>query len=226
MQRDLAQVDLSDVALFPLPEVLLLPHGMLPLHLFEQRYRDMMEDVLEREEKPIMAMASLAPGWKQNYMGRPDIHKVVCVGVVSRYERLDDGRFNLVLGGAIRANIVREIAGKSYRRAVLEPIVDINASEDCLLRSRLRLRSLCIHSALRRQTAASRELLRIIDNHSIEVPMLLDILLHALSEDSALKQLILAEADLARRLSIGIDALEAAYPPVHPAHRSSVSSLN
>jgi len=212
-------VDLSEVAIFPLPDVVLLPHGMLPLHIFEHRYRDMMEDVLARDDRPLIAMAQFEKGWKDHYMGTPKIHPQVCVGVVGKHERLPDGRFNLVLGGFARATVVREIQGKSYRRAMLERIVDRPASMPLLEAARQRLRVICVSSSLQHHADASRELLKMVESNHVEVPVLMDVMVHALCENPEIKQRVLGEADVARRIAIGLDALEAEYPSLAPKSR-------
>jgi len=93
--------------LFPLPNVVLFPHGLLPLHIFEARYRQMTADALEGER--LIAMSLLRPGWEQtpNHL-LPPIHPMVGLGQIIAHERLDDGRYMLVLRGLARAKLIRE----------------------------------------------------------------------------------------------------------------------
>src|SRR5271170_4410028 len=97
--------DLSAVPLFPLPNVVLFPRAVLPLHIFEERYKAMTADALSGDH--LIAMAVLGPGWEREY--RPEIEPVVCLGRIISYEKLPDGRYNFFLQGQIRAKIVREI---------------------------------------------------------------------------------------------------------------------
>src|SRR4051795_3353856 len=127
--------DLSAVPLFPLPNVVLFPRAVLPLHVFEERYKAMTADALAGRRK--VAMALLRPGWEKNYYGRPEIDPVVCVGTIVSHERLPDGKYNFLLQGHSRARIVREHNphGKPYRRADLElllesPIMEIDLSNE------------------------------------------------------------------------------------------------
>src|SRR5437762_11771699 len=90
-------VDLSAVALFPLPGVVLFPRAVLPLHIFEDRYRAMMADALAGGR--LIAVALLKPGWEKTYYGRPEIEPVVCVGQILSHEKLADGKYNLLLQG-------------------------------------------------------------------------------------------------------------------------------
>jgi hypothetical protein len=95
---------LQRLAVFPLGNVVLLPHAILPLNIFEPRYRQMVEHALERRA-PI-AIARINPAAAS---GRtPALHPIVGVGTVLRSDRLDDGRFQLLLRGAGRARIVQE----------------------------------------------------------------------------------------------------------------------
>jgi uncharacterized protein len=91
----------------------LLPHALLPLHVFEPRYRKMTRDC--EDGLRVMALANIpdedAAGAKP-----PRVLPVIGVGVLARVDRLPDGRFNIVLRGAGRARIVEELrSGEPYR---------------------------------------------------------------------------------------------------------------
>src|SRR5689334_24875244 len=81
---------LSAVPLFPLPNVVLFPRAILPLHIFEERYKAMTADALQGDR--VIAMAMLKPGWEKNYYGTPPIDPIVCVGSIWSHERLPDGK--------------------------------------------------------------------------------------------------------------------------------------
>src|SRR3954447_23386098 len=85
------------VPLFPLPNVVLFPKAVLPLHIFEERYKQMTADVLRSHRQG--ARALLRPGWEKNYYGRGVIEPVVCLGAILSHERLPDGRYNFLLQG-------------------------------------------------------------------------------------------------------------------------------
>jgi Lon protease-like protein len=109
------------VAVFPLPEVVLFPRTIVPLHIFEPRYREMMADVLVGDGK--LAIALLKPGYQPLYhTRRAPIHPVVGVGSVLESEQVEDGNYNLLLRGVGRARIVEELGTHAYRRARIEPI--------------------------------------------------------------------------------------------------------
>jgi uncharacterized protein len=126
---DLANLDFEAASfcgvarLFPLPNLVLYPHVMQPLHIFEERYREMLEDALADDR--LIAMALLEPGYEQDYDGRPPIAEHACLGKVVAQRRLEDGRYNLLLLGVERVKIVRELAPKrSFRQAKVELITD------------------------------------------------------------------------------------------------------
>src|SRR5580700_7348822 len=98
---------LTAVPLFPLPNVVLFPRAILPLHIFEERYKAMTADALVGDGR--IAMALLQPGWEKSYYERPRIEPVVCVGRILSHEQLPDGKYNFLLQGMLRATIVREV---------------------------------------------------------------------------------------------------------------------
>lgn len=98
----MAEGSLQRLSIFPLPGALLFPRGHLPLHIFEPRYRAMVSDALARDRRIAMIQPK-GPGEP------PPLFDVGCVGHIREIERLDDGRFNLVLEGISRFRIVREL---------------------------------------------------------------------------------------------------------------------
>lgn len=101
--------------LFPLPNVVFFPGTRLPLHVFEPRYRQLLGDALAAQE-PI-GMILLRGGWEEQYYGNPPIHAVGTLGLVEQAVPLDDGRFNVLLGGRTRFRIVSEETPLVYRTA-------------------------------------------------------------------------------------------------------------
>ena len=129
------------IPLFPLPNCVLLPHATIPLHIFEARYRKMVTDTVEG--KGLLAMATFeGDEWKKTYEGKPPLRPHVCVGYIVRHQKLDDGRFNVLLQGACRAKIARELQSSPYRKAMLEPLELQTPMEIDLYDHRTRLESL------------------------------------------------------------------------------------
>jgi Lon protease-like protein len=130
------------IPIFPLPNVVLFPNVFLPLHIFEPRYRQMIAESLAGDR--IIGMVLLRPGYESSYEGAPPVYATGCSGLITHVERLDDGRYNLVLRGLEKFRIEREeppAAGRLYRSAVIRPINELVAvaERDELDRARRRL---------------------------------------------------------------------------------------
>src|SRR5262249_33669954 len=72
----------------------------------------------------LIGMVLLRPGWEGDYEGRPPVYPIGCTGVITHAERLQDGRYNIVLRGVERFRIVQENAERAYRRAIIETFGD------------------------------------------------------------------------------------------------------
>ena len=126
--------------IFALPGVVLLPGTLLPLHIFETRYRAMVADALAGDRT--IGMALMKPGWESGGPN-PDVFAVGGAGEIVESERLEDGRYNVVLSGAFRFRIVAETGVVPYRRARVEEIASVPfRDEDRLERSRSELAGL------------------------------------------------------------------------------------
>jgi Lon protease-like protein len=107
--------------LFPLPNIVFFPHTRLPLHVFEPRYRQMVQDAMESEER--FGIVLLRPGWETDYFGAPPVYDCGTVGTIEQAVPLEDGRYNIVVRGDIRFRIVEEVSRVPYRtaRVIAEP---------------------------------------------------------------------------------------------------------
>ena len=112
------------IPLFPLPATVLFPKTYLPLHIFEPRYREMIEDALSDSNggSRMIGMVLLKEDWEEDYYGSPPIHPIGCVGRIMQVQRLNDGRYNLVLYGLDTFRVREPLLDRSYRRAWIEPI--------------------------------------------------------------------------------------------------------
>jgi uncharacterized protein len=125
------------VPLFPLPNVVLFPRMSLPLHVFEPRYRKMVNDVMQTHKT--IGMALLRPGWEADYHGRPAIYPIGCAGKVEECEPLEHGRYNILLKGICRFLVREEHAGEPYRLASVEPRPEAIDDADFLEAARRRV---------------------------------------------------------------------------------------
>ena len=98
---------LDALPVFPLPNAVFFPGTLLPLHVFEPRYRAMVAHAMETEQR--IGIALLKPGYEAEYHAEPPFHDVIAVGEVVMLRMLPDGRSNLVLKGLGRARVLEEL---------------------------------------------------------------------------------------------------------------------
>jgi uncharacterized protein len=200
---------LDVLPIFPLPGTLLLPQTIISLHVFEPRYRHMMEDVINGHRT--FAVAMLDEGGEPDRYGRPPVHPVAGVGVLRRSARLPDGRYNVLVEGVIRADIKDELEPVSavpYRRVRARPLSDVvSAPEEEIESAANALRALCsrVVSALGSADAEIMERL----NEISEPATLADMIAAAAVQDLEDRQRILAELDVLKRIELASGALGA-----------------
>src|SRR3954468_19841942 len=203
---------LAAVPLFPLPNVVLFPRAVLPLHIFEDRYRIMTADVLATNR--LLAMALLKPGWEKDYYQMPAIEPVVCVGEILSWEQLPDGNYNFLLQGRTRARINGETRGKSYRVASLSPLEESATLEIDLEHERSLMIDLFSAAPFGALPIARqfRELL----NGPIPTEAIADLAAFNLLEDIPMKQQLLEDIDIRHRIGKIVEALRMASEHVSP----------
>ena len=121
---DKPPTSLKTIALFPLPNSIFYPGTVLPLHIFEERYRKMVGDAIDSSQW--IGMVLLQPGYEETYDGSPDINPVGCAGSLQQWNKHDDGKYDIVLRGQNRFRIVREVGDSLYRQAEVELLNDVN----------------------------------------------------------------------------------------------------
>ncbi|WP_425506222.1 LON peptidase substrate-binding domain-containing protein [Sphingobium subterraneum] len=88
------------ISIFPLGGALLFPDMQLPLHIFEPRYRALVSDALARDR---------LIGMVQPRDDKGQLYSVGCLGRISEFEALPDGRYNIILSGVARFRVLREL---------------------------------------------------------------------------------------------------------------------
>ena len=116
------------VPVFPLPGLVLFPHALLPLHVFELRYRTMVRDALAGER--LIAIATLKQGWERDYHGSPEYHDLATVAEFETAEWLPNDCYDLRMRGAIRVRLGRATREFPYRACVVEPLPEAPYPED------------------------------------------------------------------------------------------------
>ena len=183
--------------IFPLPNVQLFPHALLPLHVFEPRYRDMVRDAMAGER--LIAVASFVPGYEANYHGRPAVRAIVGVGAIVGHEAIgDDGRANIVLRGLARARIERELPPDQLYRLVdaatvpdeLAAALDEKAARDTLV---------LLADQLALKLPSGGDTLRELARSQPDLGALVDVLSAALVTDPDDRQQLLETLDVGAR---------------------------
>ena len=194
--------------LFPLHTVVLMPQQVVPIHVFEPRYKQMVSESLDGAGQIAMAVFQ-GDRWKQEYHGRPPVREAVCIGQIIEHERLPDGRYNIILQGVCRARIVRELAADGralYRRAMLEPLGLPFGDDEKLTGVRERMTQLLEHWPLSQLTRGPWVVERLREEQ-IPPAAALDLVCFTIFSDPATRYKLLAEPDAAARAEIAEDAL-------------------
>jgi Lon protease-like protein len=109
---------LDEVAVFPLPQVVLFPGALMPLHIFEPRYRAMTRDVLASTRR--LCIAQIPEDHDIDSFGQPQVASVAGIGEIVKCDALPDGRFNILIEGKARAHVHELPFKRPYRRAQLK----------------------------------------------------------------------------------------------------------
>jgi ATP-dependent Lon protease len=115
------KIAVRELPLFPLPELVLFPTRPLPLHIFEFRYRIMMNTILESDRRFGVLMTDSATG---------AIANVGCCAEIIHYQRMPDDRMKILTLGQQRFRILEYVREKPYRVGLVEWIEDDPPSQD------------------------------------------------------------------------------------------------
>jgi Lon protease-like protein len=199
----------GNARLFPLPNLVMFPHVMQALHIFEPRYRAMFEEALEDDR--LIALGSLAPGWEGSYEGRPPLRPHACLCRIATHQRTDEGTYNVLVLGVRRLRLVRELPPKKLFRVIESELLD-DVEPDGSPGGQA--------AALQRDLldAFKRSMPRVPDAHEqldqllgsqITLGMLTDIVAYTLDLDLDTKLRLLAECDVVERTRLLLAAIEA-----------------
>jgi uncharacterized protein len=192
---------LVEIPLFPLPNLVLFPSTVAPLHIFEPRYRLMVREALEGDGR--IGIVLLKPGWEKEYEETPAVYSVGGLGVISDHEELEDGKFNIMLTGLDRFQIESEVRQTPYRIArvlLLKDSLPDDAESESIQRKLLG------HF----QELAGDEQERIPMNRisELRVPELVNVISMSLEIPPQEKQLLLQADDVAQRADLVLEIME------------------
>ena len=203
----------GELPLFPLPKVVLFPGARLPLHIFEPRYREMVQDA--EEDEGLIGMVCLRERRSKADTGNSPVHSVACLGQIRNLQRLPDGRYLMQLQGIQRARIREELeVGKPYRVARVDLVPDImNPLEPEPIGNLFQQALDSFNQVLRNLADLPGSLVSI--QKEAPTGLLLDVLSYYLPVDSLIKQRLLEESEVhsrARLLSRILEELAQVVP--------------
>ena len=191
---------LQRLPIFPLPGVVLFPNAVLPLHIFEARYRKMARDVLDSNRH--LGVAFLKSASDALHSDLPAVRPIMGVGEIVLAHELPDGRFNVLVRGRARVEMDEELSSDEPYRIVSASlrkdlaVADPNALVDADQALRALVRRLA------ETVAEGGELLRkIVSTHS-EPADLADVLAAALIAEPPKRQRLLEMRNAMRRIEL------------------------
>ncbi len=183
------------VKVFPLPNLVLFPSVIQPLHIFEPRYCQLLEDALASDG--LIAMTLLKPGWEEQYEGTPEFESTVCLGRIAAHTQQSNGRYNIFLQGVYRAQVSRELpAKKSYREAQVDLVEDSYPSAGAAQRVETQRELLRRFRHLVPASSKMSEQFEQCTNQPPQLGLLTDVIAFTANLDFALKQQLLMETNV------------------------------
>ncbi len=189
----------DEVPVMTLPNAVFFPQALMPLHIFEPRYRQMLKDVLASNR--LFAVAGLDPTEARNPNTFEPPYRIATVGIIRACQKNDNGTSNLLLQGLCRVEIARIVGEEPYRRIQVRALSSEaggTSDENELLRREL-ARLLNVKQRLAAGAAAEMTaFLKTVDDPEAFV----DIAAFSLCEDPRVKQKLLETLDVHRRLEL------------------------
>ncbi|GAC1595104.1 MAG: hypothetical protein NVS4B10_03360 [Myxococcales bacterium] len=216
---------LSRLPIFPLPGAVLLPHALVPLHVFEPRYRRMTQDC--NAGSKLLALAHV-PDDEAAAATPARVLPVIGVGVLAKVDPLPDGRFNLVLKGVLRARIVEELpSGKPYRVVRAVALVDdpVEERDPAVLEAAESLRRLLLALCAAQPGPAAQALAQ-MSSRAQEPGRLADILAASLIETPSERQAVLEALRVKARIALVSQAVAALLAQATPRAEAKGGFLN
>ncbi len=195
------------VRVFPVPNLVMFPHIVQALHVFEPRYRELLRHALAGDR--LIAMGFLCPGWEKHAEADPAIGNVLCLGRIISHTRLAQRKSNVLLLGLRRARLIRELPPvHSYRQAQVELMEDVYPAEGLEDRPRRKRRLMeYFRRIVPKETATQGQLEQLLGSQ-IPLGVLTDLVAYSVHVDLEYKQNMLSEVNVDRRAEVLMDHLE------------------
>lgn len=182
-----ATLPTSPVPMFPLPGVFLFPYQVLPLQVFEPRYKDLVRDLLDGTGR--FVVATIRAGERATPETPPAVLPVAGLGEIARHEKLPDGRYLIWVLGRARVRIAETASPHRYRTVHCLPFVEVEAEPE-------EARDLVprLHHA-----ASARLQKRVRLPEDMPTSVLADLLVQAIAPPQAVLERVFAEPSIAAR---------------------------
>jgi Lon protease-like protein len=189
----------ATVPVMTLPDTVFFPQALLPLHIFEARYRKMLTDVLATDR--LFAVARLDTARQQTTHDNEPLHSFATVGIIRACQKSENSTSNLLLQGICRVEVNKIVREEPYRVISVKPLSTTAGTHPAELEE-LRLNVMKLLSIRRRLgTPTPKGITQFLE--SIEdIDTFADIAVFNLCEDSALKQILLETLETRRRLQL------------------------
>ncbi len=188
------------VPIFPLPGLVLFPRTMLPLHIFEPRYAKMIKDALAGDRR--LATAQLRKGWDKDYYGAPPVFRSVTIARILHEETLSGNRYNILLEGIERAEVLEEVPFKPYRKVKVAPLVDYMPENDMPSIHESKRVLLALAEELAEHDKTLRGCLTNLDNTHLHPGIIADQVAAALVKAPYERQSLLEQRSVLRRIDL------------------------
>ncbi len=219
----LEPADLAELPIFPLPQVTLFPGAVLPLHVFEPRYREMVEAALAGRR--VLALARLQPGFEGDYEGRPPVFDVCGLGQIESCSERGDGRFDLSLRGVARVRIVAELPPeRAFRQVQAQLLKDALPAPALVAAWQAKLRALWVRLAPHVPEPVRD--LKALTRGADDAAAFSDRLAATLVADPEASQELLEELDPAERLRLLTARVQELVDALSPASVTRDNALN
>ena len=184
---------LGDLPVFPLPQAVLFPRALLPLHIFEPRYRAMLAHCLETNRA--IVIARIANATDVDERGEPRFARVAGLGVIVRHQTLPDGRSNIVLQGRARVTLDERACDTPYRRANATILPDVRTRVSDADRAAILTAARSFAGELHKHADFEFSI-----PQDAAVDAIADLCAHHLVFDADARQAVLEEQDIAARV--------------------------
>jgi len=181
------EIQSLEVPMFPLQDIFLFPHQLMPLHVFEPRYKQMIEDSLDGPGR--IVLGTVLDKDDVDMLGAPEVLEVAGLGEIARHEKLDDGRFLIWLFGLGRVRMQEIPSDEPYRRVRCEPLTEVDVADEDADRYRKDLTEAIL--------ARTEQFLNLPDD--VPIGMLTDLLLQRMDLPQIVMEDIFVESNASTR---------------------------